>query len=240
MTSCYGFGIEGTWVTRLPNWRRPLGVPVAAFAVMSGLGSAHGADLLPAPPPAAPPPYVAPPAPPPLPPAAYFYDPYRIEIRLGGFVHGVGGAEQGTYDLNPEIVFPRLPLFQNQWWNVFVPRPHVGVLANLEGRTSAYYAGGLWTFPLPFRTFFEIFADGAIHNGVEQNPLPGHSALGCPALWHVGGSFGYAITDHWTAMIAFSHLSNGHQIFGINCAGNSGPTPNPGLNDWGARIGYAF
>ena len=222
---------------RLPNWRRSLGSSAAAFAAMSGLGFAHGADLLPAPPAAAPPPYVAPP---PIPPAAYFYDPYRIEIRLGGFLHGVGGAEKGTYDLNPEFVFPRIPLFQNQWWNVFVPRPHVGVLANLEGRTSTFYAGGLWSFPLPFRTFFEIFADGSIHNGVEHNPVPGRSGLGCPALWHVGGSLGYAITDHWTAMFTFDHLSNGHGIFGINCAGNTGPTPNPGINDYGAKIGYAF
>jgi hypothetical protein len=224
-------------VARLPNWRRALGLQVAAFAVMSGLGLAHGADLLPAPPPAAPPPYVAPPL---VQPAAYFYDPYRTEIRLGGFFHGVGGAEKGTYDINPEFVFPRLPLFQTQWWNVFVPRPHVGVLANLEGRTSSFYAGALWSFPLPFRTFFELFVDGSIHNGVQNNPLPGHSGLGCPALFHVGGSLGYAITDHWTAMVTFDHLSNGHYIFGINCAGNTGPTPNPGVNDWGAKIGYAF
>jgi hypothetical protein len=123
---------------------------------------------------------------------------------------------------------------------VFVPRPHVGVLANLEGRTSSFYAGALWSFPLPFRTFFELFVDGSIHNGVQNNPLPGHAGLGCPALFHVGGSLGYAITDHWTAMVTFDHLSNGHYIFGINCAGNTGPTPNPGVNDWGAKIGYAF
>lgn len=224
-------------MTGLPNWRRTLGLPIAAFAVLSGLGLARGADLSPALPPAAPPPYVAPPL---VQPAAYFYDPYRTEIRLGGFLHGVDGAEKGSYDINPEFVFPRLPLFQAQWWNVFVPRPHVGVLANLEGRTSSFYAGALWSFPLPFRTFFELFVDGSIHNGVQNNPLPGHAGLGCPALFHVGGSLGYAITDHWTAMVTFDHLSNGHYIFGINCAGNTGPTPNPGVNDWGAKIGYAF
>ena len=152
----------------------------------------------------------------------------------------MGGAEKGTYDLNPEFVFPRLPLFANQWWNVFVPRPHVGALANLEGRTSAFYAGALWTFPLPYRTFFELFVDGAIHNGVQNNPLPGHSGLGCPALFHVGGSLGYAITEHWSAMVTFDHLSDGHYIFGVQCAGNPGGTTNPGLNNWGGKIGYAF
>jgi hypothetical protein len=230
--------LKGYGVSILPDWRRVLGVPGAAFAVMLSLGLANGADLLPAPPPA-PPPYAAPPAPPLAQPLG-LYDPYRIEVRLGGFLHGVGGAEKGTYDLNPEFVFPRLPLFREQWWNVFVPRPHVGAQANLEGKTSSFYAGALWSFPLPFRTFFEIFVDGAIHDGVEHNALPGHSGLGCPALFHVGGSIGYAITEHWSAMVTFDHLSNGHVIFGINCSGNTGPTPNPGVNDWGAKIGYAF
>jgi hypothetical protein len=226
-------------VTRLLLWRRVRGVPVAAFAAMCVLDLAQGADLATAPPPPPPPPYVAP-APPPAAPALAFYDPYRTEVRFGAFLHGVGGIEKSTYDLSPELVFPRFPLFANQWWNVFVPRPHVGMLANLEGRTSAVYAGALWSFPLPFRTFAELFVDGAIHNGFEQFAPPGRAGLGCPALFHVGGSLGYAITDHWTAMVSFDHLSNGHGIFGTECAGNVGPAPNPGINDYGARIGYVF
>jgi lipid A 3-O-deacylase len=226
-------------VTNLLLWRRLPGVTAVAFAVMLSLGSAHGADLLPAPPPA-PPPSAAPPPPPLARPGSGFYDPYRTELRFGGFLHGVGGSEKGTYDLSPELVFPRLPVFENQWWSVFVPRPHVGGNFNLEGRTSALYAGALWSFPLPYRTFFELFVDGAVHNGVQNNALPGHSPLGCPALFHVGGSLGYAITEHWSAMVTFDHLSNGHVIFGINCAGNTGPTPNPGINNWGGKIGYAF
>jgi lipid A 3-O-deacylase len=231
--------LRGYGVTELLHWRRVLGPSAAAFAVLSMLalapGPAYSADLEPAPPAA--PPYVAPLAPP---PAFNFYDPYRIEVRFGGFAHGVGGNEKGTYDLNPELVLPRLPFAQGQWWSVFVPRPHVGALANLEGRTSAFYAGALWSFPLPYRTFFELFVDGAIHDGYQFNAPPGRSGLGCPALFHVGGSLGYAISEHWTAMITFDHLSDGHYIFGINCAGNVGPTANPGLNNWGGKIGYAF
>jgi hypothetical protein len=220
-------------VSNLLHGRRALGVPVAVLAVMFGLELARGADLTPAPAP-----YIAPAAPPPLPPE--FYNPYRYELRFGGFLHSVGGYEKGSFDLNPELVLPRLPLFQDRWWSVFVPRPHAGALVNLEGRTSAVYAGALWTLPLPYRTFFELFVDGAKHNGFDTNPPPGRAALGCPYLFHVGGSLGYAITEHWTVMATFDHLSNGHYIFGINCAGNAGPTSNPGQNDWGARIGYAF
>jgi lipid A 3-O-deacylase len=230
--------LRGYGVTKLLHWRRLPWVPGVAFAMLFSLQFARGADLLPAPPPPAPPPYVAPPAPPPA--RSGLYDPYRIELRFGGFLHGVGGGEKGTYDLSPELILPRLPLFQDQWWSVFVPRPHAGGLVNLEGRTSSFFAGALWSFPLPYRTFAEVFVDGAIHNGVKQFPLPGHSGLGCPALFHVGGSFGYAITEHWTATLTFDHLSNGHIVFGINCAGNLGPTPNPGINDWGGRIGYTF
>jgi lipid A 3-O-deacylase len=231
-------------VTSSPEGHRPerhrlLVVPVAALAAMLSLNLAQGADLLPAPPPA--PPSLAAPPPPPAPPVLPgLYDPYRIELRFGGFAHGVGGNEKGTFDLSPELVMPRLPFFQSAWWNVFVPRPHVGANVNLEGRTSAVYAGALWSFPLPYRTFFELFVDGAIHNGVQTAVVPGRSTLGCPALFHVGGSLGYAITEHWTVMATFDHLSNGHYIFGINCAGNIGPTPNPGINNWGGKIGYAF
>jgi lipid A 3-O-deacylase len=225
-------------VTRLLDWRPLPGVPVVAFALVLSLELARGADLLPASQALAPPAAGA--APPLSRPPAEFYDPGRMEFRLGAFLHGIGGTERGTYDLNPEFVLPRLPVFSNQWWNAVVPRPHVGAHANLEGRTSFVYGGALWTFPLPYRTFFEFFVDGALHNGVESNPLPGHAGLGCPALFHVGGSLGYAITEHWSAMVTFDHMSNGHSVFGTQCAGNPGGTPNPGLNNWGGRIGYAF
>jgi lipid A 3-O-deacylase len=195
---------------------------------------AAGADLSPAPPSASPP-YVAPYTPP-----AQFYDPNRYELRFGAFAHSVGGNEKGAIDINPELIAPRLPIFQDQWWGAFVPRPHIGALVDLEGKTSAVYAGALWSFPLPFRTFFELFVDGAVHDGYKQFPPPGRTGLGCPALFHVGGSLGYAITEHWTVTATFDHLSDGHYIFGVNCAGNVGPTPNPGQNDWGGKIGYAF
>ena len=66
------------------------------------------------------------------------------------------------------------------------------------------------------------------------------SAMGYVFPTLIAMGFGYAITEHWTAMLTFDHLSNGHYIFGINCAGNTGPTPNPGINNWGGKIGYAF
>ena len=136
---------------------------------------------------------------PPIPPAVSSAAPFgssdidanRYELRLGAFAHGVGSVENGTVDLNPELVFPRLPFGQSNWWNILVPRPHVGAMLNLDGRTSSVYAGALWTFPLPHHFFAELFLDGEAHNGYLTDAPPGHSDLGCRYLFHDGGSLGY-------------------------------------------------
>jgi lipid A 3-O-deacylase len=75
-------------------------------------------------------------------PSATLFDPYRFEIHFGGFAHGVGSVEKGTIDLNGELVFPRFPIGQTEWWNFLVPRFHIGGNVNLSGRTSSIYAGG--------------------------------------------------------------------------------------------------
>jgi lipid A 3-O-deacylase len=214
--------------------RRSLAAISLALAAIV-ISPARAADLLPAPPsPGSPPP------PPVFVPVADFYDPYRYELRFGAFLHGVGGVEKGTYDLAPELVFPRLPFWQAEWWNVFVPRPHLGGLVNLEGRTSAFYAGALWSFPLPHRFFAELFVDGAVHNGDLTGSDPGHAALGCRYLFNVGSSLGYSFDPHWNLTFTFDHLSNGKHVFGTQCGGAGSNTSNPGINNYGARVGYAF
>jgi len=173
---------------RLQPCRWP-GYAIALAAVATSFAAAAG-DLLPAPPLAPLPP--APPPPPVVAPVSYGYDPYRYELRFGGFLHGVGGVEKGTYDLAPELVLARLPFGRNEWWSILVPRPHAGALVNLEGRTSSYYVGALWSFPLPHRFFAEVFLDGAEHNGFLTNPPPGRASLGCPFLFNAGVTGGTA------------------------------------------------
>jgi lipid A 3-O-deacylase len=168
------------------------------------------------------------------------FDPRSFQLRFGAFAHGVGGIEQGTYDLSPEIVFPAFPLGQGQWWSVLIPRPHVGGLVNLEGKTSSIYGGALWTFPLPYRFFAELFLDGDKYFGYEDNPPPGRAGLGCPYLFHDGGNLGYKLNEHWSVMFSFDHQSNGHGIFGIDCDNMGSKTHNPGINDYGMRVGYSF
>jgi hypothetical protein len=213
---------------------------VAVLTVVVTLRPASSADAV-----LAPPTFSWPPIPPAVSSAAPFgssdVDANRYELRLGAFAHGVGVVESGTVDLNPEVVFPRLPFGQSNWWNILFPRPHIGAMLNLDGRTSSAYAGALWTFPLPHHFFAELFLDGEVNNGyLTPDAPPGHSGLGCRYMFHDGGSLGYKLSQQWSLMFTFDHQSNGHDEFGTQCHGLGANTPNPGINDYGLRIGYSF
>ena len=97
------------------------------------------------------------------------------------------------------------------------------------------YAGGLWRFPVPYlnRVFVEAFFDGAVHNGSLEDS-PGMNALGCNPLFHVGGSVGYELSERWSLVGTFDHLSNGRRVFGTDC------NRNVGVNSYGLRVGYRF
>jgi hypothetical protein len=163
----------------------------------------------------------------------------RWEARFGVFAHGVGSAEENTVDLNGEIATPRLPLGVTGFWRFLVPRVHVGGFANLSGRTSVLYTGFLWTLPLSERFFVEGFIGPAIHNG-SLVPTATHAGLGCHTLFNAGGSIGYRFDQHWSVQATFDHLSNGRELFGINCGTNQVVGGNQGLNNYGIRLGYAF
>ena len=101
---------------------------------------------------------------------ASFWTRYRFEVRFGGFAHGVDSVESGTVGLNGEFVFPRFPFGRGEWRDFLVPRPHIGVMASGSDRTSRGYAGAVWTIPLPWRFFTEIFFGGALADGVTRRP----------------------------------------------------------------------
>jgi lipid A 3-O-deacylase len=167
-------------------------------------------------------------------PVATAYDPFTgWEVRAGVFMHGVGNVEKNTYDIDGELILPKLfaPVGP---WSYMVPRIHLGANVNTGGRTSAAFAGLLWTLPVfDTRFFVEGFLDAAYHNG-SLTGTPTMSAMGCDPLFHVGGSFGYRFDAHWSTMVTFDHLSNGSGIGLTNCGRNQG------LNNYGLRIGYQF
>lgn len=162
-----------------------------------------------------------------------------FEARLGVFAHGVGSVEQGTVDINGEVVSPRLSFGATGPWTFLIPRVHVGGSVNLGSRTSFAYAGLLWTIPVWDRVFIEGYVGPAVHNG-SLTPTPTQAGLGCPTLFHAGASIGYRLTQQWSVIATFEHLSNGRTAFGIHCGANQGPGGNQGLNNYGLRIGYSF
>ena len=71
---------------------------------------------------------------------------------------------------------------------------------------------------------------GAVHDGnATGTPVPDENTLGCRVLFHTGLSGGYRLTEQWTALLTWDHISNAHL-----CAHNAG------MNDYGVKIGYSF
>jgi lipid A 3-O-deacylase len=212
---------------------------IAAFAYVAAVPSSRGADL-PAPGP------VATPTTPVDLPASTPGPGDQFEGRLGVFAHGVRSPEGHTVDINGSILTPRLNVGAPGYWANLLPRFQLGGAFNLEGRTSIAYADAVFTLPIIHWLFFEPFVGGAIHDG-SLHGTPTLSALGCPALFHAGVSLGVPITEHWSVLATWEHLSNGETLFGVNCGTNEyhgGPDHlggyNQGLNNYGVSVGYAF
>ena len=159
----------------------------------------------------------------------------RFEVRIGPALHGIGSVEKGPVDLNAELIFPQFHVMDvNSRWNMLVPRVHVGAMVDFAGRTSYLYTGGLWTFDLTDRIFVEGFVGGLVHNGsLNGDPANNMAALGCRVLFHVGGSVGYWLTQHWNVSATFDHISNGNAV--LDACGR-----NQGLNTYVVRAGYSF
>ena len=139
---------------------------------------------------------------------------------------------------------PRLNFFgATGYWANLIPRLQLGGNWNLAGRTSFAYLDILYTVPVMDWLFVEPFFGGAIHNGSLVG-APTLSDLGCRELFHVGGSVGVRINQHWNVSGTFEHLSNGKAVFGTNCGTNQTGVGtgggNQGLNNYGLRLGYAF
>jgi lipid A 3-O-deacylase len=162
----------------------------------------------------------------------------QFEARFGVFAAGIGSVEQGTADLNGSFLTPRLNVGAPGYLAYLLPRFQLGGAVNLSGRTSFAYFDAAFTLPITQWLFFEPFVGGAIHNG-SVTATPTLSGLGCPLLFHAGVSVGIPITERWSVLGSFEHLSNG-KGFGVDCGTNQSPGTNQGLNNYGLSVGYAF
>ena len=160
-------------------------------------------------------------------PETTLYRPDHWEIRGGGFYHCCF-AESGHTALGGEIVMPRLITPPSWLYEFFIPRIHVGGVADLNGGTSYGYAGLLFTLNVTDRIFLEPFVGVAVSDGVALGDAK-HNAIGCTTLIHSGGNVGYRFDPHWSFMLTLDHISNGNIC-----------SRNVGVNNYGAKIGYNF
>src|SRR5213078_3084961 len=123
-------------------------------------------------------------------------------------------------------LLPRLSINVPAEFAFLVPRPHFGAMINTHNRTSYGYAGFSWTFNLLPKLFIEPFFGGAVHDGKLTTADPTWNALGCRVLFHDGISLGYRLTESWSIMGTFAHISNA-SLCGRNV----------GQNNFGARLG---
>ncbi|MCJ2022770.1 acyloxyacyl hydrolase [Methylobacterium sp. J-067] len=180
-------------------------------------------------------------------PAYYYAAPaqplsFVSEVRIGGAVQDPGSAEGkargfSKENVNGEILLAKPVIFQDPFWQAFIPRPTVGGSYNTGGRTSYAYLGATWTvevFPetLGRKIFIDGFFGGAAHNGYtgpKATTPYGFNTLGCSPLFREAAALGYRLTEHWSIMATIEHMSNA----GL-CANNRG------LTNYGGKIGYTF
>jgi lipid A 3-O-deacylase len=153
------------------------------------------------------------------------------EVRGGVFYHEVHGPEEGSVDINAELLSSRLPLIdQSSAWYWLSPRLHLGGTVNTSGDTSHAYAGLTWTLDVTQAFFIEGSFGGAVHNGETGNNVPSdRNALGCTALFRESASIGYRFTPNLSLMATIEHLSNADLC-----------DQNRGLTNAGLRLGYTF
>jgi lipid A 3-O-deacylase len=152
-----------------------------------------------------------------------------FEARLGAFAHSVGATEAGSVDANVELLLPRLPNNLPEAYKFLVPRPQLGAMINTDGKTSYGYGGVVWTLNFTPQFFLEPMFGGAIHDGDTTALDSTRNMLGCRVLFHTGLSGGYRLTERWTALLTWDHVSNAHLC-----------DHNAGINDYGVKIGYSF
>lgn len=121
-----------------------------------------------------------------------------------------------------DVANPYLAAFLN-------PRLSAGAMISVEGRTSYIFGGVNWHVPIWDRFFFEGEFGGAL-NDSARTIEPGRTDLGCPLTFRESGGFGYQFTPNIDVVASVEHISH------ASLCGKQ----NPGLTNFGLRLGYKF
>jgi lipid A 3-O-deacylase len=153
------------------------------------------------------------------------------EFRLGGFGHSIdSGPENGSFDINAELLFAKPFVSNDPWIEALMPRPHVGGSFNTDGGTSMVYAGFTWTFDITPKFFVEGSFGASVNNGEAGNIVPaGRIEVGCNALFRESASLGFRLTENLSVMGTVEHASNAGLC-----------DKNRGITNAGVRFGYKF
>ncbi len=170
-------------------------------------------------------------------PAPYVWQPVD-EIRLGAFAHNPAHDENAPVDASIEALSAPLsfPGYNNPWiagnpwvsW-FFDPRLNLGGMINTGGKTSYAFGGFTWRIPIYSKFFFEGELGGAVNNAVRV-PTYDRVDMGCAVTFRESGGFGFQFSENWDVIASVEHVS--HASF---CS-----KTNPGLTQFGVRVGYKF
>lgn len=152
------------------------------------------------------------------------------ELRGGVLAHNPAGRENGSADVNLELLFVKPIQPANPVMAFLVPRIHLGTTINTVGDTSSVYAGFTWTYDFTDKLFAEVSAGAGFHNGKTSHFVPADRiSLGCSPLFRESASLGYRFSPNWSVMATVEHMSNAGLCH-----------DNPGITNYGVRVGYVF
>ncbi len=152
------------------------------------------------------------------------------EIRGGVLAHALGTREDGSVDINGEVLFSKPLMPADPLMAFLVPRLHLGATVNTAGATSEFYAGLTWTYDITAKVFIEGSVGAGFHNGeTGRFRVPDRLSLGCSPLIRGTGSIGYRFNENWSIMATVEHISNANLCHA-----------NQGLTNYGVRVGYSF
>ena len=167
-------------------------------------------------------------------PGADRFEGFRFfdEMRLGVHAHNPTLDEGNSVDVSGEILTSPINGAKtgNALYDIlFNPRLHVGVMGNTRGWTSYGYAGVTWRADFTEKLFGEVEFGGAVNNAIKDI-RPNRITLGCPVTFHESVGLGYRMTQNVSVIFDVAHVSH------ANLCGDA----NPGLTNFGVKLGYRF
>jgi hypothetical protein len=161
------------------------------------------------------------------------YIDFLDEVRVGVFSHNEIHDEGAPIDMSAEILSSPIGYANNiggRWFSwLFDPRINIGAMINTGGKTSYLFTGLTWRIPIYGPLFFEGEFGGSVNNGPEH-PEGDRIFMGCVPNFRESGGFGVQLNSHFDVIASVEH--NSHATFCTHI--------DPGLTDFGVRVGYKF